>query len=564
MKELEKHNVLARPLSVIRALYRGKDVRQDAGVSRWFRKFINQHRREIPLLSGPESQKYLTPLSLVRIFGMIQDQLSNDFCLGMYDVVEEKTGQVESTECGLWLEQADAPPPGHFHRPDKNMLVSRKSLYVTQIPNLSFWVEHESGKQEKGMKSPCDCIIRLYFNQGDKIRMNTACEFAGIWFPAREGEPHILNCVYIEELGSGWPLSPYFKLDKNAWEEDMYVLRPHIPAIREEILELITKVFHGNRILANYILLHIISSVPKNRGFGVGVMLGYFVLNITGCPESKDGQSDSFAAALHRLYENLLPKVHLCHMNRLSMNNERWVPVKNHETETLEYGRLQNTSDTFLLVNETALSDGKLEKNGVLNYRSLSTLVTDQKIDFDFVYSAIPFETSMPVIILSHGRSLIECNAMVHLRKTPEENEINDIQNSSSIHMSPSSIDALFQDLLTNKLLLWRKYILLSRQINEKGMTMEESCSQLAQRSFVATRSKNPEFTEKDFHYQLNILRAITMSYGECKMTIARYNEMRTLEEDRKAALPERLKKKKRSPLGPVRVRRAEGTDKEV
>jgi len=557
MREFEKHSVLARPLSVIQALYRGKDVRQDAGVSGWFRKFINQHRSEIPLLAGPESQKLLTPKSLVRIFGMIQDQLCNDFCLGMYDVVEEKTGRVESTECGLWLEHADAPPPGHFHRPDKNMLVSRKSLYVTQIPNLSFWVEHEIAKPGKGMKSPCDCIVRLYFNQGDKIPMNTACEFVGVWSPpAREGEPHILNCVFIEELGSGWPLSPNFKLDKNAWEEDMYVLKPHIPLIREEILELITKVFHGNRILANYILLHLISSVPKNRGFRAGVLLGYFVLNITGCPESKEEQHDSFAAAMDRLYESLYPKVHLCHMNRLSMNKERWVPVKNHDTEELEYGRLQNTSDTFLLVNETALSDGKLENNGVLNLRSLNTVVTDQRIDFDFVYSAVPFETSMPVIILSQGRSLIDCNAMVELGKTPKENGISDMLNSScnmnGDHMGPSSIDSLFKDLQPNKLLLWRKYILLSRQINEKGLIMEEGCSQLAQRSFVATRAKNPEFMEKDFHYQLNILRAITMSYGECKMTITRYNEMRTLEEERKAALPERLKKMKRSALAAV------------
>lgn len=568
MREFEKHNVLTKPLSVIQALYRGRDVRQDIGVAQWFRKFIDQNRSDIPLLTGPESQKLLKPKSLVRILGMVQDQLSNDFCLGIYDIVEEKTGQVQSTQCGLWLEQADAPPPGHVHRPDKNMLVPRKSLYVTQIPNLAYWVEHERTTPGKGLKSICDCIIRLYFNQGDKIPMNTACEFAGVWSPAIDGEPHVLNCIYIEELGRGWPLSPNFELNKNAWEEDMYALKPHIPAIRKEILELMTKALNGNRILANYILLHMISSVPKKRGFGGGVMLGYFVLNITGCPESNEENRDSFAAAVHRLYESLIPKVHLCHMNRLSMNKERWVPVKNHETEKLAYGRLQNTSDTFLIVNETALSDGKLVNNGVLNVRSLNTLVTEQRIEFDFVYSTVPFETSMPVMILSHGKSIINCNAMVALWKSPEALEISDMLNSScnitGAYMTPSSIDALFKNLHPNKLLLWRKYLLLSRQLNGRGMTMEESCSQLAQRCFVATRAKNPEFTETDLHYQLNILRAITMSYGESKMTITRYNEMRTLEEDRKAALPERLKKRKRPSPGGVRVKSSDGTYKEA
>jgi len=565
MREFEKHSVLKKPLSVIRALYQGRDVRQDIGVSQWFRKFINQNRSDIPLLAGPESQKLLTPKSLVRVLGMVQDQLPCDFCLGIYDVVEEKTGRVQSTQCGLWLEQADAPPPGHVHRPDKNMLVPRKSLYVTQIPNLAYWVEHERATPGEGLKSACDCIIRLYFNLGDKIPMNTACEFIGVWSPAIEGGPHVLNCIWIEELGSGWPLSPNFKLNKNAWEEDMYALKPHIPVIRNEILELITKVLKGNQILANYILLHMISSVPKKRGFGGEVMLGYFVLNITGCPDSKEENCDSFAIAIHRLYESLFPKVHLCHMNRLSMNKERWVPMKNHETETLEYGRLQNTSDTFLIVNETALSDGKLVNNGVLNIRSLNTLVTEQRIEFDFVWSTVPFETSMPVIILSHGKSIINCNAMVHLSKTPEALEISDLLKSNckitGTYMSPSCIDALFDSLHPDKLLLWRKYILLSRQLNEKGMTMDESCSQLAQRCFVATRAKNPDFTEKDFHYQLNILRAITMSYGESKMTITRYNEMRTLEEDRIAALPERLKKRKSRTFSAACMKSSNGTE---
>merc|ERR1719427_1752172 len=99
----------------------------------------------------------------------------------------------------------------------------------------------------------------------------------------------------------------------------------------------------------------------------------------------------------------------------------------------------------------------------------------------------------------------------------------------------PKFIDSLFASIHPHKLLLWRKYILLCRQINEKGLEMADECSELAQRCFVAARSKQqePAFTESDFHYQLNIVRAITMSYGESTMTIPHYNEMRRLEDER-------------------------------
>jgi len=470
---------------------------------------------------------------------MVQNQLNNDYCLGSYDIVDKKTDTVNSSECGLWLEESDELPAGFEQRPNESVLVERRSLYVIQIPNLSHWVHHEKS-QPKGLKSPCDCIVRLFFDLGKDIPMNEAGEFIGIWTPSKGLTPHVINCVHIGAIGSGYPLSPSLSMNKTAWEEDLNAMKPHIPTIRKEVLQIITKAFYGDHLAANYIFLHMISSVPKRRHVA-GVVLGYFVLNMTGCPESKEDDPESFAAGVARLYQYVLPKVHLCNLSREAMNNERWVPVKNHETDDVSYGRFQNTSDTYLLVNETALSDGKLERSGVPNLQALSTLVSEQRIEFDFVYHSISFDTSMPTMIMSDGKSVVKCDAVIQLKQEKtggdDVNELLDtLCNSSKFPTKgPSFIDTLFANVNPHKLLLWRKYFLLCRQINEKGLEMAEDCSELAQRCFVAARSKEqvPAFTESDFHYQLNIVRAITMSYGESTMTIPRYNEMRRLEEDR-------------------------------
>lgn len=547
MPEFESQSVINNPLSVIKSLYKGKDPRKEVGAIEYFQNFVKKYSNEIPSLTGPESTHRLRAKGLVRVTGMVQNQLANDYCLGSYDVVDEKTGSIVSTECGLWLEEMDAPSAGLQQRPNESMLVERRSVYVIQIPNLSHWVHHERTKHE-GFKSPCDCIVRMYFDLGKELPMNEAAEFIGIWTPAKDRRPHVINCVHVGEIGSGWPLSPSFKLNKIAWEEDLTAIIPHISKIRKEVLHTITKALNGDRLTANYIFLHMISSVPMNRHIA-GVVLGYFVLNITGCPESKEDDKDSFAAGVARLYQYFLPKVHLCSLSREIMNNKRWVPVKNHETDDLSYGRLQNTSNTYLLVNETALSDGKLERNGVPNLRALSTLVSEQRIEFDFVYHSVSFNTSMPTIIMSHGKSIVNCDAMIQLKQEKAVGEVSElldtlcsISNVSTI--GPAFIDGLFANVNPHKLQLWRKYMLLCRQINEKGLVMEKACSELAQRCFVAARSKKeePAFTENDFHYQLNIVRAITMSYGESTMTIPRYNEMRVLEEDRIDNLPQRRK----------------------
>jgi len=547
MWEYEPSSVICNPHKVIRSLYEGKDLKQDIGVHKYFRTFVEKYANEIPNLTGPESINRLTPNTLVRVVGMVQNQLANDYCLGSYDILDENTGNVRSSEVGLWQEEAVSAPDGCTQRVDESLLVARRSVYIIQIPNLSHWIHHEKTAPKKGFKSPCDCIVRLYFDLGKDIAVNAAVEFIGIWTPATNVRPHILNCLYADELQSGYPLCPSLTMSPAAWDKEMASIKPHLHIIRKEILEMISKALCGDKLTATYVFLHMMSSVSRTRRIE-GVILGYFVLNLTGCPESKADDDESFAAGLERLYQWFLPKVNLCHLDRQTMNNNRWVPVKNHETDELSYGLLQNTSDTFLLVNETALSDGKLERNGVPNLRSLVNLVADQKIDFDFVYHTLSFDTSMPTILMSNGKSMVKSDAMVEIKlDNRSQGEISKLMemfcNINEVSTrGPTYIDSLFANVDPNKLTRWRKYFLLCRQINEKGLDMDKSCSELAQRCFVATRRKNPGFTEGDFHYQLNIARTITMSYGESTMTIPRYNEMRGLEEDRNEGLPERRK----------------------
>ena len=65
-------------------------------------------------------------------------------------------------------------------------------------------------------------------------------------------------------------------------------------------------------------------------------------------------------------------------------------------------------NSTNIICDETEMDAGKIEKNGVQNVRSLSSLVQDQKMIYDFKYTSHEFPISASVLILSERQSIIK------------------------------------------------------------------------------------------------------------------------------------------------------------
>jgi hypothetical protein len=142
-----------------------------------------------------------------------------------------------------------------------------------------------------------------------------------------------------------------------------------------------------------------ISRVYRRTG---EVVLGKLTLNITSCPEN----SAEMRKAVGALYTMLLPKLCLIALTLENLSESTFTPVKNYDNNRLNTGILQLSEGTQIVIDETALQQGKLGDQGVRNLRALNDVLTWQKLSYDFTYHQIDFQMDSPSAILSCGKSL--------------------------------------------------------------------------------------------------------------------------------------------------------------
>jgi hypothetical protein len=85
-------------------------------------------------------------------------------------------------------------------------------------------------------------------------------------------------------------------------------------------------------------------------------------------------------------------------------------------SENLEAGQLQLPAGTNLLVDETQMKEGTLGDKGVRNVRALSTVITEQKLDYVFPFTEFAFPTDLPVLVVSQGKTFLPVPCIVHVQ----------------------------------------------------------------------------------------------------------------------------------------------------
>ena len=78
-------------------------------------------------------------------------------------------------------------------------------------------------------------------------------------------------------------------------EESSTTIMQQLAEVRGELMSLLTQVMYGDRLAAEYLLLHLVSSVHNWTGI---MLVGKFTLNVSGC-----SPSDSFPQEMHKLVE---------------------------------------------------------------------------------------------------------------------------------------------------------------------------------------------------------------------------------------------------------------------
>ncbi|XP_077933187.1 mini-chromosome maintenance complex-binding protein isoform X3 [Halichoerus grypus] len=169
--------------------------------------------------------------------------------------------------------------------------------------------------------------------------------------------------------------------------------------VRAELLGFLTHALLGDSLAAEYLILHLISTVYTRRDV---LPLGKFTVNLSGCP-----RNSTFTEHLYRIIQHLVPASFRLQMTIENMNHLKFIPHKDYAANRLVSGLLQLPSNTSLVIDETLLEQGQLDTPGVHNVTALSNLITWQKVDYDFSYHQMEFPCNINVFITSEGRSLL-------------------------------------------------------------------------------------------------------------------------------------------------------------
>ncbi|XP_059517605.1 mini-chromosome maintenance complex-binding protein isoform X3 [Myotis daubentonii] len=178
--------------------------------------------------------------------------------------------------------------------------------------------------------------------------------------------------------------------------------------VRAELLGFLTHALLGDSLAAEYLILHLISTVYTRRDV---LPLGKFTVNLSGCP-----RNSTFTEHLYRIIQHLVPASFRLQMTIENMNHLKFIPHKDYTANRLVSGLLQLPSNTSLVIDETLLEQGQLDTPGVHNVTALSNLITWQKVDYDFSYHQMEFPCNINVLITSEGRSLLPADCQIHLQ----------------------------------------------------------------------------------------------------------------------------------------------------
>ncbi|EGC34130.1 hypothetical protein DICPUDRAFT_94871 [Dictyostelium purpureum] len=288
-----------------------------------------------------------------------------------------------------------------------------------------------------------------------------------------------------------------------------------IEKLREELLTFISK-FVIDKNLSEYLLLHILSKVYS---FSAGLCIGNFSLNIT-IPNKEN--FSHMADIIELLFSKLTSRSHRFQVTIESLNDSSIIPFKDYDRNRLVSGLLQLPKNTHLIIDETKLSEGKIESQGLKALNAFTTLSTLQKVEYDFQYHPIEIQTDILLSTISYGKPLIKGFCEVSIDSSVTLPSLNDLRNLS------------FDQ---EKLLSFRNYIYYCKNLNFKLLSDQDENSdatKLIQDDFVKTRQSDQNMTQDIFHCWLTLARLLALSFGDNCITIDKWNKMKMIEEIRK------------------------------
>lgn len=168
---------------------------------------------------------------------------------------------------------------------------------------------------------------------------------------------------------------------------------------------------------------------------------------------------------------------------------------------------------------------GQLISDGVRNMTALGNISSWQKIEYDFNYHQVEFQTDIPVLILSERRSMIATDVHLPLDTNPNGMNLPELTNKLD-----SNMDLLMQ---------MRNYITALKRV---PFNMGDAMQDAVQQDFIESRvsgQPNPMSAE-DFHMLLVLSRLLAVTYGKAELTESLWQRAKAMEIERKSRISSR------------------------
>lgn len=304
-----------------------------------------------------------------------------------------------------------------------------------------------------------------------------------------------LHMVYAKRLHHNNPLLPSAPLEDHSTVLSSSL--SEMTSVRAELLTYLTHVLLGDGLAAEYLILHLISSVYTRRDV---LPLGKFTLNLSGCPTTSP-----YTEKLYQIIQQLVPSAYRVSMSLQNMNTLRLVPKKDYVANRLVSGALQLASNTSLFLDETQLEQGQLDTSGVRNITALGNLISWQKVDYDFNYHQMEFPCNINVLVASEGRSLLPSDCQVHLQS----------------QVTPPTLDEYLGTIqvahMSSQLNRFRVYLTVARTLD---YSISDDVTKAVEDDFVDMRKDDPQsISAEDLHRLLVVARLLSLSLGQTTLS---------------------------------------------
>ncbi|CAH4028882.1 unnamed protein product [Pieris brassicae] len=323
-----------------------------------------------------------------------------------------------------------------------------------------------------------------------------------------------LHVVYVKKLEHCNPLVT------DANQENMPV---ESNAARDHLLKALTELLLGDELAAQYLICHLIACVYLRQDT---ITLGQFCLNLSNLPIKR---YPNYAKQLYDVIKQFVTKSYYLPLTVDNMNTMALLPKKDYDCNRLTSGILQLSKHTHLVLDETQMQQGQLDATGVNNIAALGNLIKLQKVEYDFKYYKMEFDSDISVLVLSEGKSLLPSDYHVPLRPEKSSLDIFDaIVEAANYYLKEEIMNSIRIYLTSLKLV---KY-----SISDDLQFVEED--------FIEMRSKSDDdnpVSADDLHRLLVLARLVSLSRGLDTLNKECWDITKKMEEERVIRLKNRV-----------------------